>query len=144
MPDKMSNIVQLINKGYRLPHDIEVVAGGIYSALQHKELTSDDVINEFINSVVTSKYKDIVEITYNYMNRLIYSGDNLLHEEFLKVLHLFDSINTLSFLGLNVSAEITEKSDADMIFFLKKYDKWARRIISKYILGKQWWQRIVY
>ena len=78
------------------------------------------------------------------MNRLIYSGDNLLHEEFLKVLHLFDSINTLSFLGLNVSAEITEKSDADMIFFLKKYDKWARRIISKYILGKQWWQRIVY
>ncbi|MET3701694.1 hypothetical protein [Citrobacter sp. UYEF32] len=144
MPDKMSNIVQLINKGYRLPHDIEVVAGEIYSALQHKELTSDDVINEFINSVVTSKYKDIVEITYNYMNRLIYSGDNLLHEEFLKVLHLFDSINTLSFLGLNVSAEITEKSDADMIFFLKKYDKWARRIISKYILGKQWWQRIVY
>lgn len=144
MPDKMSNIVQLINKGYRLPHDIEVVAGEIYSALQHKELTSDDVINAFINSVVTSKYKDIVEITYNYMNRLIYSGDNLLHEEFLKVLHLFDSINTLSFLGLNVSAEITEKSDADMIFFLKKYDKWARRIISKYILGKQWWQRIVY
>ncbi|MFC6119457.1 hypothetical protein ACFPZP_00005 [Citrobacter bitternis] len=144
MPDKMSNIVQLINKGYRLPHDIEVVAGEIYSALQHKELTSDDVINEFINSVVTSKYKDIVEITYNYMNRLIYSGNNLLHEEFLKVLHLFDSINTLSFLGLNVSAEITEKSDADMIFFLKKYDKWARRIISKYILGKQWWQRIVY
>lgn len=144
MPDKMSNIVQLINKGYRLPHDIEVVAGEIYSALQHKELTSDDVINEFINSVVTSKYKDIVEITYNYMNRLIYSGDNLLHEEFLKVLHLFDSINTLSFLGLNVSAEITEKSDADMIFFLKKYDKWARRIIYKYILGKQWWQRIVY
>lgn len=144
MPDKMSNIVQLINKGYRLPHDIEVVAGEIYSALQHKELTSDDVINEFINSVVTSKYKDIVEITYNYMNRLIYSGDNLLHEEFLKVLHLFDSINTLSFLGLNVSAEITGKSDADMIFFLKKYDKWARRIISKYILGKQWWQRIVY
>jgi len=144
MPDKMSNIVQLINKGYRLPHDIEVVGGGVYSALQHKELTSDDVINEFINSVVTSKYKDIVEITYNYMNRLIYSGDNLLHEEFLKVLHLFDSINTLSFLGLNVSAEITEKSDADMIFFLKKYDKWARRIISKYILGKQWWQRIVY
>ena len=62
MPDKMSNIVQLINKGYRLPHDIEVVAGEIYSALQHKELTSDDVINEFINSVVTSKYKDIVEI----------------------------------------------------------------------------------
>ncbi|WP_108701515.1 hypothetical protein [Phytobacter sp. SCO41] len=144
MPDKMSNIVQLINKGYRLPHDIEVVAGEIYSALQHKELTSDDVINEFINSVVTSKYKDIVEITYNYMNRLIYSGNNLLHEEFLKVLHLFDSINTLPFLGLNVSAEITEKSDADMIFFLKKYDKWARRIISKYILGKQWWQRIVY
>lgn len=144
MPDKMSNIVQLINKGYRLPHDIEVVAGEIYSALQHKELTSDDVINEFINSVVTSKYKDIVEITYNYMNRLIYSGDNLLYEEFLKVLHLFDSINTLSFLGLNVSSEIIEKSDADMIFFLKKYDKWARKFISKYISGKQWWQRIVY
>ena len=78
------------------------------------------------------------------MNRLIYSGDNLLYEEFLKVLHLFDSINTLSFLGLNVSAEIIEKSDADMIFFLKKYDKWARKFISKYISGKQWWQRIVY
>ncbi|QHM70987.1 hypothetical protein [Mixta intestinalis] len=144
MPDKMSYIVQLINKGYRLPHDIEVVAGEIYCALQHKELASDDVINEFINSVVTSKYKDIVEITYNYMNRLIYSGDNLLYEEFLKVLHLFDSINILSFLGLDVSAEIIEKSDADMIFFLKRYDKWAKQFILEYIKGKQWWQRILY
>jgi hypothetical protein len=95
------------------------VAGNILR-ITAQRINSDDVINEFINSVVTSKYKDIVEITYNYMNRLIYSGDNLLYEEFLKVLHLFDSINTLSFLGLNVSAEIIEKSDADMIFFQKK------------------------
>lgn len=142
MPDKVSHITQLIKKGYRLPHDIEVVACEIYYSPEYNKLISENIVNDFINSVITSKYSNIVEITYNYMNKLIYSDGNLLYEEFLKVFHLFDSINIFFCLGLNESLDVIEKSDVAMVFFLKKYAKWSRNVISSHIENKQWWQRV--
>lgn len=143
MPDKVSHITQLIKKGYRLPHDIEVVACEIYYSPEYNKLISENIVNDFINSVITSKYSNIVEITYNYMNKLIYSDGNLLYEEFLKVFHLFDSINIFFCLGLNESLDVIEKSDVAMVFFLEKYAKWSRNVISSHIENKQWWQRVI-
>lgn len=120
MPNRKSHIIQLIKKGYRLPHDIEVVACEIYYSSEYNKLICKNIVNDFINSVVTSKYSNIIEITYNYMIRLIYSDGNLLYEEFLKVLHLFDSINIYFYLGMNESLDVIEKSDVAMMFFLKK------------------------
>ena len=106
MPNKVNHIIQLIKKGYRLPHDIEVVACEIYYSSEYNELICKNIVNDFINSVVTSKYSNIVEITYDYMSRLIYSDGNLLYEEFLKVLHLFDSINIFCSFWSNESHDI--------------------------------------
>ena len=143
MKNKVNHIIQLIKKGYRLPHDIEVVACEIYYSSEYNKLICKNIVNDFINSVVTSKYSNIVEITYDYMSRLIYSDGNLLYEEFLKVLHLFDSINIFFCLGINESHDVIEKSDVDMVFFLKKYEKWSKNIISSHIENKQWWQRVI-
>ena len=143
MPDKKSHIIQLIKKGYRLPHDIEVVACEIYYSSEYNKLICKNIVNDFINSVVTSKYSNIVEITYDYMSRLIYSDGDLLYEEFLKVLHLFDSINIFFCLGINESHDVIEKSDEAMMFFLKKYAKWRGDIISSHIANKPWWQRVI-
>ena len=139
----MNHIIQLIKKGYRLPHDIEVVACEIYYSSEYNKLICKNIVNDFINSVVTSKYSNIVEITYDYMSRLIYADGELLYEEFLKVLHLFDSINIFFCLGINESHDVIEKSDVDMVFFLKKYEKWSKNIISSHIENKQWWQRVI-
>ena len=143
MPNKVNHIIQLIKKGYRLPHDIEVVACEIYYSSEYNKLICKNIVNDFINSVVTSKYSNIVEITYDYMSRLIYADGELLYEEFLKVLHLFDSINIFFCLGINESHDVIEKSDVDMVFFLKKYEKWSKNIISSHIENKQWWQRVI-
>ena len=143
MPNKKSHIIQLIKKGYRLPHDIEVVACEIYYSSEYNKLICKNIVNDFINSVVTSKYSNIVEITYDYMSRLIYADGELLYEEFLKVLHLFDSINIFFCLGINVSHDVIEKSDVDMVFFLKKYKKWGWNIATSDIENKQWWQRVI-
>lgn len=143
MPNKKSHIIQLIKKGYRLPHDIEVVACEIYYSSEYNKLICKNIVNDFINSVVTSKYSNIVEITYDYMSRLIYSDGDLLYEEFLKVLHLFDSINIFFCLGINESHDVIEKSDVDMVFFLKKYKKWSKNIVSSHIENKPWWQRVI-
>ena len=143
MPNKVNHIIQLIKKGYRLPHDIEVVACEIYYSSEYNKLICKNIVNDFINSVVTSKYSNIVEITYDYMSRLIYADGELLYEEFLKVLHLFDSINIFFCLGINVSHDVIEKSDVDMVFFLKKYAKWRGDIISSHIANKPWWQRVI-
>nr|WP_303831915.1 hypothetical protein [Snodgrassella alvi] len=143
MPNKKSHIIQLIKKGYRLPHDIEVVACEIYYSSEYNKLICKNIVNDFINSVVTSKYSNIVEITYDYMSRLIYADGELLYEEFLKVLHLFDSINIFFCLGINESHDVIEKSDVDMVFFLKKYKKWGKNIVTSHIENKQWWQRVI-
>lgn len=141
--NKVNHIIQLIKKGYRLPHDIEVVACEIYYSSEYNELICKNIVNDFINSVVTSKYSNIVEITYDYMSRLIYADGELLYEEFLKVLHLFDSINIFFCLGINESHDVIEKSDVDMVFFLKKYKKWGKNIVTSHIENKQWWQRVI-
>lgn len=143
MSDEINHIVRLINEGYRLPHDVEVVAHKIYDVSQRTDFIDKDILQDFIYSVNNSKYKNIVEVTYNYMNRLIYS-DRLLYEEFLKVTHLFDSINIFISLGFKGSDDITDKSDADMIFFLKRYAKWSRTLKSGYIENKKWWKRVIY
>ncbi|AFI88501.1 hypothetical protein EXT68_23390 [Pectobacterium parmentieri] len=143
MSDKINHIIWLVSKGYRLPHDIEVVACEIYYALQGNERVYNDIINDFIKSVMDSKYSNIIEITYDYMDGLIYSDSNLLHEEFLKVIHLFDSINIFIFLELKGPDDIIGKSDAAMIFFLKKYAKWSKGVTSVYIENKKWWQRVI-
>lgn len=143
MKNKVNHIIQLIKKGYRLPHDIEVVACEIYYSSEYNKLICKNIVNDFINSVVTSKYSNIVEITYDYMSRLIYADGELLYEEFLKVLHLFDSINIFFCLGINVSHDVIEKSDVDMVFFLKKYKKWGKNIVTSHIENKQWWQRVI-
>ena len=143
MPNKVNHIIQLIKKGYRLPHDIEVVACEIYYSSEYNKLICKNIVNDFINSVVTSKYSNILEITYDYMSRLIYSDRDLLYEEFLKVIHLFDSINIFFCLGLNEHLDVIEKSDVAIVFFLKKYGKWSRNVISSHIENKQWWQRII-
>nr|WP_303802306.1 hypothetical protein [Snodgrassella alvi] len=143
MPNKVNHIIQLIKKGYRQPHDIEVVACEIYYSSEYNKLICKNIVNDFINSVVTSKYSNIVEITYDYMSRLIYSDGDLLYEEFLKVLHLFDSINIFFCLGINESHDVIEKSDVDMVFFLKKYKKWGKNIVTSHIENKQWWQRVI-
>ena len=143
MTNKVNHIIQLIKKGYRLPHDIEVVACEIYYSSEYNELICKNIVNDFINSVVTSKYSNIVEITYDYMSRLIYADGELLYEEFLKVLHLFDSINIFFCLGINESHDVIEKSDVDMVFFLKKYKKWGKNIVTSHIENKQWWQRVI-
>ncbi|MDX5631146.1 MULTISPECIES: hypothetical protein [unclassified Brenneria] len=143
MLDKISHIARLINKGYKLPHDVEVVAYKIYDLSQCIDFIYNDIVKSFIHSVMNSKYNNIIEITYNYMNRLVYS-DNLLYEEFLKVIHLFDSINIFVFLGLKGPAGLIEKADADMLFFLKKHSKWSEILTSGYIENKKWWQRVVY
>ena len=65
-------------------------------------------------------YKNIIEITYNYMSKLIYFEGNLLYEEYLKILHLFDSINIFFHLGLNESGKYMEMSDSDICFLIKK------------------------
>ncbi|WP_295843085.1 hypothetical protein [uncultured Apibacter sp.] len=72
------------------------------------------------------------------MSRLIYSDRDLLYEEFLKVIHLFDSINIFFCLGLNEPLDVIEKSDVAIVFFLKKYGKWSRNFISSHIENKQW------
>lgn len=77
------------------------------------------------------------------MIRLIYSDGNLLYEEFLKVLHLFDSINIYFYLGMNESLDVIEKSYVAMMFFLKKYAKWRGDIISSHIENKPWWQQAI-
>ena len=143
MPNKKSHIIQLIKKGDRLPHDIKVVACEIYYSSEYNKLICKNIVNDFINSVVTSKYSNIIEITYNYMIRLIYSDENLLYEEFLKVLHLFNSINIYFYLEMNESLDVIEKSDVAMMFFLKKYAKWRGDIISSHIENKPWWQRAI-
>ena len=143
MKNKVNHIIQLIKKGYRLPHDIEVVACEIYYSSKYNKLIYESIINDFINSVVTSNYNNILEITYDYMSRLIYSDRDLLYEEFLKVIHLFDSINIFFCLGLNEHLDVIEKSDVAIVFFLKKYGKWSRNVISSHIENKQWWQRII-
>lgn len=143
MKNKVNHIIQLIKKGYRLPHDIEVVACEIYYSSEYNELICKNIVNDFINSVVTSKYSNIVEITYDYMSRLIYADGELLYEEFLKVLHLFDSINIFFCLGINESHDVIEKSDVDMVFFLKKYKKLGWNIVTSDIENKQWWQRVI-
>lgn len=146
MSDRYSSVFKQIDKGYNLPHDIERVAHKIYElSLLEKSSTNNNIINKFIDSIHKSKYKNIIGICYNYLNKLSnYDGD-LLYEEYLKALHLFDSINILFYFGLNESSLYIEMSDSDICHLIKKYSKWASGIPFEIvdIKNKGWWQRVI-
>lgn len=146
MSNKYTSVIKQINKGYKLPHDIEVVAHKIYAlSLSEENFANNDIISKFIDSILTSKYKNIIEITYNYMNKLIYFDGNLLYEEYLKILHLFDSLNIFFYFGLNESSKYKEMSDYDIRLLIKKYPKWSKGIPSEVLnfKNKKWWQRVI-
>lgn len=146
MSNKYTSVIKQINKGYKLPHDIEVVAHKIYAlSLSEENFANNDIISKFIDSVLTSEYKNIIEITYNYMNKLIYFDGNLLYEEYLKILHLFDSLNIFYYFGLNESSKYKEMSDYDIRLLIKKHPKWSKGIPSEVLnfKNKKWWQRVI-
>lgn len=146
MSNSYTSVIKQINKGYKLPHDIEIVAHKIYALSQSEKSSAiNDMINKFNASILTSMYKNIIEITYNYMSKLIYFEGNLLYEEYLKILHLFDSINIFFHLGLNESGKYMEMSDSDICFLIKKNPKWAKGIPSEIVdfKNKEWWQRVI-
>lgn len=133
-------IKAIISKGYRYPHDIERLAGNIYALLCTGELKNRTIVHEFISSINSSKFPNVLGITFDYLLRLSNDESNLLYEEYEKIGHLFDSINILIELGVPQEGGILKKSDAVIISVLKR--KKGKVLISNFNSGKSWWLRI--
>lgn len=130
----------IIAKGYRYPHDIERLAGKIYTLLCAGELKNRAIVQEFISSINSSKFPNILEITFDYLIQISNDESNLLYEEYEKIGHLFDSINILIELGVPQEDGILKKSDAVILDVLKR--KKGKVLISNFNSGKAWWLRI--
>lgn len=133
-------IKAIISKGYRYPHDIERLAGNIYALLCTGELKNRTIVHEFISSINSSRFPNVLGITFDYLLRLSNDESNLLYEEYEKIGHLFDSINILIELGFPQEGGVLKKSDAVIISVLKR--KKGRVLISNFNSGKSWWLRI--
>ncbi|HBA3752443.1 TPA: hypothetical protein J5G91_004717, partial [Escherichia coli] len=133
-------IKAIIAKGYRYPHDIERLAGNIYGLLCAGKLKNRAIVQEFISSINSSKFPNILGITFNYLIQISNDESNLLYEEYEKIGHLFDSINILIELGVPQEDGILKKSDAVILNVLKR--KKGKVLISNFNSGKAWWLRI--
>lgn len=133
-------IKAIIAKGYRYPHDIERLAGKIYALLCAGELKNRAIVQEFVSSINSSKFADILWITFNYLIQLSNDESNLLYEEYEKIGHLFDSINILIELGVPEENGVLKKTDAAILDVLKR--KKGKVLISNFNSGKEWWLRI--
>lgn len=135
-------IMASIKKGYRRPHDIEVLATEIYTFLCNDDLADSKILTEFRSSVDSSNFPDIIEITFDYLNTLSKSEGKLLHEEREKIGHLFDSINMMAALGLRHDDNIIKESDKVMLGVLM--DKQLSNSPNRMKTNKPWWSRILY
>lgn len=70
-----------IRKGYRRPHDIEMLASEIYTWLCNDKLASREILMEFVSSVNNSKFPDVIQLTFEYLKRLSTHESELLYEE---------------------------------------------------------------
>ena len=133
-------IKAIIAKGCRYPHDIERLAGNIYALLCAGKLKNRAIVQEFISSINSSKFPNILGVTFNYLIQISNNESNLLYEEYEKIGHLFDSINILIELGVPQEDGILKKSDAVILDVLKR--KKGKVLISNFNSGKAWWLRI--
>ncbi|MBI6888895.1 MULTISPECIES: hypothetical protein [Pseudomonas] len=137
-PEK--KIMATIRKGYRRPHDIEMLASEIYTWLCNDKLASREILMEFVSSVNNSKFPDVIQLTFEYLKRLSTHESELLYEESEKIGHLFDSINIMTTLGLHHDDNIIKESDELIINTLKskRFTNPPKQINTE----KPWWSRI--
>lgn len=134
-------INKIIDKGYKSSHDIEMVATSLYSLILNKKSVDLILIEKFIRSINESMYPNVIDITCEYLERLVNYDGVLLYEEFLKISHLFNSINILFFLyNKNDIALLTEVDDL-FLAALKKYPKWYKALLAEQS-NDIWWNRI--
>ncbi|MFK2915550.1 hypothetical protein [Pseudomonas sp. 3HC3] len=133
-------MMAIITKGYRRPHDIEMLASEIYRWLCNDKLTGRKILMEFVLSVNDSKFPDIIKLTFEYLKRLSTHESELLYEESEKIGHLFESINIMITLGLHHDVNIIKESDELIINALKskRFTSLPKQINTE----KPWWNRI--
>ena len=136
-------ILEYLEKVYRLPHDIEIVAADIYAFMMSSQGIENTLLQRFQLSVQHSNYPDIVSRSYAYLSRLAQS-DGLMEEEILKIVHLYDSINIFFKLGLTDDLRLLEQIDIEMMAFFTKYRKNYKQIVTQNCqnLYKPWWSRL--
>ncbi|WP_349974938.1 hypothetical protein [Pseudomonas sp. WHRI 8519] len=133
-------IMTSIRKGYRRPHDIEILASEIYTWLCSNKLADREIVTEFVSSVDNSKFPDVIKLTFEYLKRLsTYKGD-LLYEESEKIGHLFESINIMTILGLHHEDNIIKESDDLVIKALES--KRITNLPEQINTNKPWWSRV--
>lgn len=133
-------IRERIKNEYRYPHDIEAVASDIYKLKLSGELSDTTLLVDFLDSVACSKYTDIANITYEYLERLAQSQGALMYEEYQKIAHLFDSINILIYLGVKSDDCVLERSERLILNLLDKKDKAMRAALDG---SKPWVNKIL-
>ena len=109
-----------IVKGYRYPHDIESVVSAIYNLEKKGGETDKTLINDFIESINASQYRDIVNITYDYFKRLAQDEYSLIGEEKEKILKLYESINILLYLGAEAGDSVPDDLETIIIGMLAR------------------------
>ena len=129
-----------ITKGYRRPHDIEILASEIYKWLCSDKLADRRIVTEFVSSVNDSKFPDIIKLTFEYLKRLSTYEGELLYEEREKIGHLFESINIMTLLGLHHEDNIIMESDELIIKALKR--KRITNLPDQINTDKPWWSRV--
>ncbi|MFJ4056182.1 hypothetical protein ACIPZC_22385 [Pseudomonas sp. NPDC089743] len=133
-------IMTSIRKGYRRPHDIEILASEIYTWLCSNKLADREIVTEFVSSVDNSKFPDVIKLTFEYLKRLsTYKGD-LLYEESEKIGHLFESINIMTILDLHHEDNIIKESDDLVIKALES--KRITNLPEQINTNKPWWSRV--
>ncbi|MCL1917139.1 MAG: DUF4303 domain-containing protein [Peptococcaceae bacterium] len=115
-----------IEKGYRIPHDIEKVAQSIYTFCLNSSNSAEceRLISLFLKSVKQSRFEDIFERTAAYLFKLA-NSEKLLYEEFFKAIHLYDSLKRFSYLGLTDETCCMDRAEECIRRLFSKYPKWA-------------------
>jgi len=134
------SIQEKLEKEYRYPHDIEVIASAIYTLKMANELDVQPLLVAFLDRVACSTYSDIVTITYQYLKRLAQSQGKLMDEEYQKIAHLFDSIHIFLDLGIEHDNCVLEKSEK---LILDVFAKRGRAFLPIMDESKPWWNEVL-
>ncbi len=134
------NIRAKMQKEYRYPHDIEVIAAEIYTWKVGNKLDIQPILVDFLQSVNCSTYRDIVHITYQYVKRLAQNQGKLLDEEYQKIAHLYDSIHIFVELGMEHDDSMLEGLERLMLEVLSKR---GQAIFPNLDDTKPWWHELL-